>query len=131
MKFWSFAVNLTLNTAIKYFQDTLTYYNKPSNSNYVWLQTDMHFSRSRWNSHILMTWALTVTLIWNTAKKSFHMTFQLTTMHHPTKFSSKGSAVQMISSRQTLTETMNLHCNLDNNPVLSKDTLVDDDLPSN
>ena len=42
MKFWSFAVNLTLNTAIKYFQDTLTYYNKPSNSNYVWLQRDMH-----------------------------------------------------------------------------------------
>ena len=85
---WPFAVTLTLNALIHFFsQDTLA--SDDVSSDQVWLPRNQQFRKYSRKNHILVIWALVVTLTLNIAKKYFRMTFWLMTLHHHTKFSNK------------------------------------------
>ena len=57
--------------------------------NQVWLPKDQWFRRYSRNSHILITWAFTVTLTLKILSQFFCMTYNLMTMHQNTKFGSR------------------------------------------
>ena len=58
-------------------------------SNQVWWQTDEQFKRYSRNCHILIIWALAVTLTLKKANQSVCMTLCLIMMQHNTKFENK------------------------------------------
>ena len=68
-------------------QDTLAYDDVPSDQ--VWLPKNEQFRRYTWKSHILIVWALTVTLTLKIANIFFRMALWLIMLHCHTKFGDK------------------------------------------
>ena len=67
--------------------NTLAYDNVLSDQ--VWWQKDQQFKRCSRNHHILIIWALAVTLALTIANQSFCMTLWLIMMYHNTRFGNK------------------------------------------
>ena len=78
--------------------NTLAYDNVLSDQ--VWWQKDQQFKRCSRNHHILIIWALAVTLALKIANQSFCMTLWLIMMYHSTRF---GNKMFGTPSGQTLT----------------------------
>ena len=88
LAFWTFAVTLTLNAVIHFFsQDTLVYDDVPSDQ--VWLPDNQQFRSYSRKNHILIIWAVVVTLTLKIANIFFHKTLQLMMLHHHIKFGHK------------------------------------------
>ena len=110
---WPLTVTLTMNAVIQSFsQDTLAY--DDVSSDQVWLPKNQQFRRySSRKSHILITWALAVTLTLKIANNFFPAwhsgSWCCTTIP---SLVTKRSAVQKISG-QTFTNILNLSCHLD------------------
>ena len=99
---WTFAVTLTLNAAIPFFQqDTLAY--DAVLSNQVSLQINQQVRRHNRNSHIFIIWALAVTLTLTTVNKFFCMKLWPIMLHYHTRFGSK-----MFCGSEDITRT-NIH----------------------
>ena len=82
-------------------------------SNQVWLQMDQQFRRYSKNSHILILFALTVTLTLKIVNQFFLMTHRLMIIHHHTKFGKKwfSSAGNTEQTRlDTWTENYTVNC---------------------
>ena len=78
-------MTLTLNAVIHFFsQDTLAY--DDVSSDQVWLPGNQQFREYSRKSHILITWAFTVTLALKIAIDRFTLALKL---HHHTKFGNK------------------------------------------
>ena len=117
---WTFAVILTSSTTKQCNLST----RQPSlwwcaiKPKFGWKRTST--SENKEESHILITWAFTVTLTIKTAKPSFH-TLAIV-LHHHTSLVTNSSAVQKISSGQTIIDIMKFCCDLDlehSNPFFS------------
>ena len=101
IKFWPFTVTLTLNAVIQFFpQDTLAY--DDISSDQVWLPKNRQFRKYSRKSHILIIWALAVTLtIATTTKMSAWLWLMM--LHHHTKFGNN-----MVCDSENITQT-NIH----------------------
>ena len=72
------------NTFFFFSQDTPAY--DAVLTNQVWLQIDQHFRRYSKNSHILITYALAVTLTLKIVNQFFYRMLSLMIIHQHTKF---------------------------------------------
>ena len=93
MKFWTFVVNLTLNTAIRCFHKT----DVPPDE--VWLQKDQQFKKYSRNSHILII--CTVSVTWTLKTSTPFFSIRYSSAQQSTTISSlvaKGWVVQMTPS---------------------------------
>ena len=118
--FWPFFVTLTLNAVIHFSpQDALAY--DSLSSDQVWLAKNQQVRKYSTQSHILIIWALAVTLTLKTASS-------FCSVWHSGSFScitipslvTKCFVVQKISSGQIFTESFTLCCDFDlqcSNPV--------------
>ena len=100
-----------------------------------WLPRNQQFRKYRKKSHIMIIWALTVTLTLKIATTTTfsHMALWLMMLHDHTKFGKKCSVIKKISSR-TFTDFVNLWCDLDfehSNPIFPLNTLAYDAVLSN
>ena len=98
----------------------------------VWLPKSQKFKRYSRKSHVLITWALAVTLTLKIANQSFYMTLWLIMMPHTTKFENK-----MFGGLKDISWTniniLTFHCDLDsecNDSVFSQVILVYDNVSS-
>ena len=136
LTFWPFTVTLTLNAVIQLFsQDTLAYDNVSWDQ--VWLPKNQQFRKYSRKCHILIIWALAVTLTLKIATATTEISAWLsgsrcciTTPNLVTKW----PVIQKISSGQTFTDILNLRCYLDlerSNPIFPHDTPAYDTVLSN
>ena len=129
-------MTLTLNAVTNFFsQNTLTY--DDMSSDQVWLPRNQQFRKYSRKSHILIIWALTVTLTLKIATT----TTKVSSWHSGSwccisipNLVTKRSMIQKISSRQIFTDILNLRCDLGlecNNQIFQQDTLAYDAVLSN
>ena len=124
LTFKTFAVTLTVNAVIQFFsQDTLAY--DDVSSAQVWLPRNQQFRKYTGKRHILIIWALAAILTLKIATKRKFSAWHsgswccITLLNLVTKC----SVIQKISSEQTFTDILNLHCDLDlkgSNPIFSR-----------
>ena len=96
-------------------------------------QMEQQFRRYSRNCHILIIWALAMTLTLKIANQSFCMTLRLMMMHQNTVFGNKmfGGLEDII---WRITNILTLHCDLDfecSNPFFSQNTLAHDNVSLN
>ena len=112
--FWPFAVTLTLNAVVKFFlQDTLAY--DDVSSDQVWLPRNQHLKKYGRKNHILITWALSVTLTLKIAtkttatkktKQNICTILWLMMVHHRTTFGNK----MFCDSENIIQTNIHWHC---------------------
>ena len=113
-KHWHFGPSLwpwPWNSHPIFSQNTLAF--DDVSSDQVWLPRNQQFRRYSRKSHVLIKW---VPWAWHSGSWCCITIPSLVT---------KCSAVQKISSRQTFTDILNLHCDLDlecSNPIFQQDT---------
>ena len=126
LTFWTFTVTFTLNAVIQFFSQDMLAYDDIS-SDQIRLQRNQQLKKYSRKSHILIIWALAVTLtlkIATATTKSFLWHSGSWCCITIPNFVTKCSVIQKISSGQTFTDILNLHCDLDlehSNPIFQKD----------
>ena len=100
-----------------------------------WLPRNQQFRKYRKKSHIMIIWALTVTLTLKIATTTTfsHMALWLMMLHDHTKFGNK-MFCDSENIIPTVTHILNLHCDLAlerSNPIFQQDTLAYDAVLSN